>query len=256
MKSVSFRWFGLGALVILAVCVASLYAANPNTPGTCLWYGPDGGTMTLVNSTNPLPITAPNSLQTNGVASEGAVASGNPNRVAGWDGANLRTLSTDTAGRLYAHGPAASGSAAVGNPLLMGSYDGANVNSVRSPNIFKTVQANASGDNALWTPAGGKKFRLMRLKIDVPANCTLAARGVEVIKLRDATTDISVTTDVWLGQTTPVETASSQIPNFTTGWLDLGNGVLSSAANNVLNVNLGTALATGNVRVTAIGTEE
>jgi hypothetical protein len=39
--------------------------------------------------------------------------------------------------------------------------------------------------------------------------------------------------------------------------LDLGVfGILSAAANNVLNVNLSVALATGNVRIIAMGTEE
>jgi hypothetical protein len=127
---------------------------------------------------------------------------------------------------------------------------------VAEPNVFKSAQANASGDTALWTPASGKKFRLMRFRIDVPANCTLAARGVQTIKLRDGTTDLNISTDLWLGQTAPVETASSAIPNYSTGWIDLGNGILSAAANNVLNINLGTALAAGNVRVTACGTEE
>jgi hypothetical protein len=124
------------------------------------------------------------------------------------------------------------------------------------PNVFKTAQANAAADTALWTPASGKKFRLMRLIVMVPSNCTIAARGVETIKLRDGTTDLNVTFDVWLGQTAPVETAAGEIPNWTTGWIDLGNGILSAAANNVLNVNLGTVLASGNIRVTCCGTEE
>jgi hypothetical protein len=125
-----------------------------------------------------------------------------------------------------------------------------------APNKINTVQASAAGDTAVWTPAGGKRFRLMAFKLDIPANCTLAARGIETIKLRDGTTDLGLTTDVWLGQTAPVETASSALPSFTTGWITLGDGIWSAAANNVLNVNLGTALATGNVRVTCVGTEE
>ena len=38
--------------------------------------------------------------------------------------------------------------------------------------------------------------------------------------------------------------------------IDLGNGYLSTAANNVLQVNLSAALSAGKVRVTAVGTEE
>jgi hypothetical protein len=125
------------------------------------------------------------------------------------------------------------------------------------PNVFKTIQANAAGNTALWTPTTGKKLRLMRLFIVVPTNCTLAARGIETISFQDSSTDMKLTFDVWLGQTAPVEAAGTPpYPAFTSGWIDLGNGVLSAAANNVLNVNLGTVLASGNVRITACGTEE
>ena len=132
---------------------------------------------------------------------------------------------------------------------------GVNPNGV--PNVFKTVQASASGDTALWSPASGKSFRLMRFLVEVPPNCILSARGVLTIKLRDGTTDLNLTFDVWLGQTAPVEGAST-IPAtlFSSGWVDLGNGILSAAPNNALNVNLSTALAGGNVRVTACGIEQ
>jgi hypothetical protein len=125
------------------------------------------------------------------------------------------------------------------------------------PDVFKSVQATNTGDTALWTPATGKKFRLMKLIVMVPPNCTLAARGVLTIKLRDGTTDMNITHDVFLGQTAPVETASS-IPTdlLQSGLIDLGPGLISAAVNNVLNVNLSSALAAGNVRVTAMGTEE
>jgi hypothetical protein len=128
---------------------------------------------------------------------------------------------------------------------------------VITPSIFKTAQANASGDNALWTPTSGKKFRLMRFKVQVPANCTIAARGVLTIKLRDGTTDLNLSHDVYLGQTAiAADTNPQQTPLLESGWIDLGEGVLSATANNVLNINLSAALATGNVRVTCCGTEE
>jgi hypothetical protein len=125
------------------------------------------------------------------------------------------------------------------------------------PNIFRSALANTAGDTALWTPTTGKRFRLMRLFVMVPTNCTLAARGIESIKLRDGITDLNISFDVWLGQTAPVEAAGTPpYPAFTSGWIDLGNGVLSAAVNNVLNINLSPALASGNIRVTACGTEE
>jgi hypothetical protein len=128
---------------------------------------------------------------------------------------------------------------------------------VAEPNVFKTAQANANGNTALWTPAAGKKFRLMRLLVEVPPNCIMAARGVVTISFQDGATPINLAFDVWLGQTAPVEAAATIPPTlFTTDWIDLGQGVLSSAANNVLNINLSAALTGGNVRVTACGTEE
>jgi hypothetical protein len=127
---------------------------------------------------------------------------------------------------------------------------------VAEPNVFKTATASAAGNTALWTPASGKKFRLMRFMIQVPANVSVAARGVISVGLQDGTTDLKLTFDFFVGQTAPVETASSEPPNFNTGWIDIGNGILSAAANNVFNINLSGALAAGTVRVTCCGTEE
>jgi hypothetical protein len=136
-------------------------------------------------------------------------------------------------------------------------FNGASWDRARTPNTFKTAQATASGDTALWTPTSGKKFRLMRFKVQVTANAYIAARGVLTIKLRDATTDISLTHDIYLGQTAiAADTNPNQQPILETGWIDLGNGFLSAAANNVLNINLSAALSGGNVRVTCAGTEE
>jgi len=125
-----------------------------------------------------------------------------------------------------------------------------------SPDTFKTVQATASGNTALWTPTSGKKFRLMRFNLQLAANATIAASGIVTVTFQDNTTGIPVSHDFYVGQTaltgaTVLFTAGEQ-----TGWIDLGNGILSSTINNVLNVNLSVTLASGNVRVTAAGTEE
>jgi hypothetical protein len=125
-----------------------------------------------------------------------------------------------------------------------------------SPDTFKTVQASASGTTALWTPTSGKKFRLMKLQIQLPSNATLAAAAVLTVSLLDGASDIAITHDFYVGQVA----LTSATALFTSGedgnWLDLGNGILSSTINNVLNVNLSAALASGKVRVVAIGTEE
>jgi hypothetical protein len=123
----------------------------------------------------------------------------------------------------------------------------------RTPAVFKTVSATAAGNTALWTPTAGKKFRLMRYIVEVTSNANLAAGAVEVISMQDSAADIAQTHSVWI-PTTSVTTGAP--PLFVSGWIDLGNGILSASANNVLNVNLGTALAAGAVRVTCCGTEE
>lgn len=139
-------------------------------------------------------------------------------------------------------------------PVLQTDVTDATLNNnvfLRTPNKFKTVQATASGDTALWTPTAGKKFRLMRYMIEVTGNATLAAGAVLTVVLRDATTALPFAVDVFVPTT-----AFSAGVDFVSPWFDLDNGVLSAAANNVLNVNLSAALTAGNVRVLCCGTEE
>lgn len=131
-------------------------------------------------------------------------------------------------------------------------FNGATWDRRRTPSVFKTVTATASGDNAVWTPAAGKKFRLMRYVIYVTADAARAAAGDVEIILRDATTAIGVGFSVYV----PGAAGTTFVADASSGWCDLGNGFLSAAANNVLNVNLSAALTAGEVRVVAIGTEE
>ena len=118
---------------------------------------------------------------------------------------------------------------------------------------FKTVSATSSGNTALWTPVSGKKFRLQRLMVMLTSNASLAAGAVEVISFQDGSTDIALTFSIWVPT---VSIATGAVEMFTSPWIDLGNGILSATANNVLNVNLGTTLANGVCRVIACGQEE
>src|SRR6266540_2306850 len=93
-----------------------------------------------------------------------------------------------------------------------GIYDG----DARAPNIFKTVSTAAAGDTALWTPASGKKFRLLKLSVQVTADVAQASGGVLVIALRDATTPIGVTFSVFV----PSLAATVFSPGFDLGWID------------------------------------
>jgi hypothetical protein len=150
----------------------------------------------------------------------------------------------------------AGSSATAEYPTLVSVSDGTNTQTMRTPTIFKSVTATAAGDTALWTPAAGKKFRLMRFKLHITADSTMAAAGRNVIKFRDGTTDMNISHTMWLGQVALTAITALFTPGYDTGWIDLGNGILSSTANNVLNVNLGTAMATGVVAVMVAGTEE
>lgn len=198
--------------------------------------------------------------------------------AAGITGTTVKKMLVDTTGALINVGAGASGSATVGAPVRVGGSDGTNTRdlstdasghaqivegrvtdgagtyvTVRNPNIFKTASATASGNTAVWTPTSGKKFRLMRFCLQVTANASQTTGGVVTIKFQDATTDIGLAFDVFIPTTAVTTTAGDA---FVSPWIDLGNGYLSSAANNVLNVNLGSALANGTCRVLATGTEE
>ena len=127
-----------------------------------------------------------------------------------------------------------------------------NMELLRTPSIYKTLLAAATS-NAIWTPAAGKKFRLMGFSIVLSADATLAVAGETVLSLVDNATNINIAFAFWvpsvalttsLGTTNPV---NFNLP---------GNGYLSLAANNVLNANLTVALATGKFSINAMGTEE
>lgn len=136
---------------------------------------------------------------------------------------------------------------ATGNLLSIAQlfgWDGAAFDRMRLANIFHTVVATALGSTAVWTPTAGKKFRLMGYTISVSG--TLAAAGTQTIELLDSATVIK--NHLATLQTTV--TGDSQMG------ADLGQGQLSAAANNVLNVNLSTVMASGGVAVNVWGTEE
>lgn len=96
---------------------------------------------------------------------------------------------------------------------------------IRTPAVWKSGQLGAAGDNAIWTPVAGKKFRLMGLVLNPTGNTGL-------IKLTDNPGGTV------LYQTTA--TAAAFIPHV----LFNVNGYLSSAANQVLEMNLTNAVAT------------
>jgi hypothetical protein len=148
---------------------------------------------------------------------------------------------------------------AVGDWAYGGAFSGAasaalqGWSKMRAPTVFKTVQATASGNTAVWTPGSGNKFRLLKVFVEVTDNASLASGAVLTISFQDATTGMPIAFDVFV----PTTAVTTVIGDGLEQELDLGGfGILSAAANNVLNVNLSAALASGNVRVIAMGTEE
>jgi hypothetical protein len=85
------------------------------------------GNFTVVQST-----AANLNAQVVGNVASGSAVSGNPVRVGGSDGTNVRNILTDTSGRLIVGGAAAAGAAVAGNPVLMGASDGTNAQTLRS----------------------------------------------------------------------------------------------------------------------------
>ena len=124
----------------------------------------------------------------------------------------------------------------------------------RTPTVFKNVTTQTLGATPVWTPGAGNKFRLLGYLIEVSGDASLAAAGILTISLTDAAAVLPFLHRVYLPVAAPV--APSQV-GYSTRPMQLGQfGVLSAAANNVLNVSLSAALTSGAVNVIAFGTEE
>lgn len=117
------------------------------------------------------------------------------------------------------------------------AYNGATWDRVRTPTVFKTFASTAitAGTGAtIWTPAAGKKFRLMGWHIST------SAAGQLIFG------DNLVATIIARSEAVAAAGVSKA------GAADIGNGILSSAANNVLKIDG----PTGNVAGMVWGTEE
>jgi hypothetical protein len=120
----------------------------------------------------------------------------------------------------------------------------------RTPHVFKTAQVTAAGSTPVWTPTGGTKFRLMRYQIVLTDNAAANQNGVVTLTFFDAATNLSVSHDFY------IPAAPGTGSQYIGPWVDLGNGIISAAANNVLNASLSTPLIQGNFRINVCGTEE
>ncbi|AEE98022.1 hypothetical protein [Mahella australiensis] len=113
-------------------------------------------------------------------------------------------------------------------------YDGSRWQRKREPVkiVKKDISTTASATTPFWTPASGKKVRLMKLIIS--NHKTEPAR----IWIRDGTTGV---------------TADMTIPAQDTKELDFGQGILSAAADNAFGLACNSGVDIG---ITAIGIEE
>lgn len=117
-------------------------------------------------------------------------------------------------------------------------FNGANIERVRVGKTFKYIEylnLPTATATTIWTPAAGKKFRLMGVQFGASAAAQCA--------LRDGTAGSGTAFHMF------------KVGGADTKDFSLGNGYLSSAANNVLEIYNATG-STVSVWVTAWGTEE
>ena len=129
--------------------------------------------------------------------------------------------------------------------------NGTNFEAERSPTTFHTGTASVAGSTPIWVPAAGNEFRLMRYKIDIPTDALQAVSGDIDIQFYDGLIPMPVAETVYVPAALVAGTAGS----WTSGWVDLGQGIVSSAANNALSINLSAALTASKVRVLVAGVE-
>ena len=128
----------------------------------------------------------------------------------------------------------------------------------RTPTVFKTVSvaATATGNTAVWTPGAGNKFRLLGYQITAQGLSATASAAVTV-SFQDAAVAVGYGTyDVDVPAVANVVSGVNQISG---GPVAMGSfGILSAAANNVLNFNISAAGTgtTGTYRVNVYGVEE
>lgn len=152
-------------------------------------------------------------------------------------------------------GDGGSGNLALGVGLV--GFNGTNLTRMRSADITRYANANASGDTVVWTPTSGKRFRLLGFMIKLSENASQAVAGNMTIQLRDATSATIAQFRPFVPQTA----GTTMGDGWSTGFIELGNtggglGFQSGNANRALNVNLSAALATGYCDVVAVGTED
>jgi hypothetical protein len=128
----------------------------------------------------------------------------------------------------------------------------------RTPTVFLTasVAATTTGNSAIWTPASGNFFRLLGFQLTAQG-LAATATGVVTVSFQDSTTSMPV--GIYSIDIPAVASVVSGVNQISGGAVYLGAfGIISAAANNVLNFNISAAGAgtVGTYRVTVWGVEE
>ena len=209
--------------------------------------GADGTALTQTLLTD-----ASGRLNIVGAAADGAAVSGNPILVGGCDGTNTQTLLTDNTGRLlpttrisdfsnvnFAWVGVPGDADTASNSVLFVNAQGAVYNGVtnerlRTPNKGKYIQlASSAAEQNIWTPAAGKKFRLMGFILTTDVDCNLTFR------------------DNPTGALIFLASAKALVPTITPP--NLINGFLSGNINRILTIQ---ASAAATIFGTVFGCEE
>lgn len=120
------------------------------------------------------------------------------------------------------------------------------------PNVFKNATpVNGGPGNDLWAPAAGKRIRLLRYCIEVSGNTSQAVAGSFLIEFYDQNLALPIFHRLYIPGA-----AGTNFGGWTTGWVDLGMGVLLSAADRVLRASLTGGLTSGVINVQMAGREE
>ena len=111
--------------------------------------------------------------------------------------------------------------------------------------VVKPAGVSAVGATPLWVPTAGHRFQLLGIVISLAA-ATVAGGAVEEIVIQDGAINI-----LRVGAYVPA-VAVAQAPIV----INLpGEGYISAADDNVLNINLSSAVTGGIIEVTAWGYE-
>jgi hypothetical protein len=124
----------------------------------------------------------------------------------------------------------------------------------RTPTHWKQANANVAGAGTVWTPAAGKKYRLMGYHVYCGVQVAAAAATDLGVNIQDSGGTVLEALEVFLPAVSVVTAAGT----ITLASINLpGNGFLSPAINNTLQMVLSASMTgTAKIWIAAWGTEE